>query len=208
VKYIYWIGSFILIALILVTGFCVIEYRVEINGYFVKYDKLVSFLFQFLAVFMALITAIIAVLIQSKNKHDKEIESSIECIEYWRGSDFLEASNNYDKVVVKNKGALANLSKFENRLKPDFGAIHNYLSEYEKVAIKVNQKVFDESVIYDQLGIIMYMQYYMCMKSFINGVHEWNPGIYKNTEKLLIKWEPKASKDASAFINAQSLRNT
>ena len=207
-KYLYGMAFIALVVFCIFAGFYVFEFREAVNNYLTKYDKLISFIFQFTTVVVALATAIIAVLIQNKSKNDKQIESSVECIEYWRGDDFLKLAIKYDEVVVKHKVNLVELSKIENRLTHDFKSIHDYLSEYEKVSIKVNTKVFDESVIYDQLGIIMYIQYFSCLKLFIEGVHKWNPGIYKNTEKLLAKWESKASKDARAFLNSQTFSNT
>lgn len=207
-KFSSWLLLTLSMLMLFICGLYVFESRELINCYLIKYENLISFVFQLLTVVVALATAIIAVAIQKKTKNDRQIETSVDCIQYWRSNEFSNVTKEYDSVLKKKEGNFQQLANIKNRKTNDFKAVHDYLTEFEKVSIKVNTKVYDESVIYDQLGIIMYMQYQFHLKAFIEGVHTWSPGIYKNTENLMIKWQKKASKDSKEYIKSQKIQGT
>ncbi|MBE3932996.1 hypothetical protein HJ148_22725 [Vibrio parahaemolyticus] len=199
--------------ILLMCGFFVVVFlNPKLATFIVNHEKIITILISFFAVLAAVVAAAIALLVQNKAKRDQQIDVTVECIGFWRDKEFLKKANAVTALIERNKdkrrkgfanfdgwkadavfikSKLSNIGKIENRDSPNFISIHDYLSEFEMVAIKVKNKVYDEELIYNQLGLTMYLNGEYYLKDFINEVHKWFPGIYENTLWLLGAWSKK-----------------
>ncbi|HHI4971773.1 TPA: hypothetical protein ACP5TT_004444 [Vibrio parahaemolyticus] len=171
--------------------------HIDILEFFlVKYEKTVSLTTQLFAILIAALAAYSAIHIQRLNKLEKEVESALSCVEFWRGNDFLDISEPVTKILSKyhdKNDSLALLGTVGKRNSNEFVALSNYLREYEKVAMRINNKVYDENILFEQLSQVMLINY-IRLRPFIDEVHKWFPGIFKHTVIVMDRWLEKTKK--------------